>query len=200
MRKRFQMSQFIDVEKINVKKKAIFKYAIVPLALVASLAILAPSHAGGGKKVSEWKHDFCKTDGNPCGGVVYANEGAYTVNWVRLSARGDKDQDAKDPTYNQACLGMEKKLTGNLNVGEYHVFIVPATCKYKIKIDIKSGEKKDSDLKVTPACILITHSKGTTTKDNKIKQKDRKYEFSDSMTDAEKEQLKTLGDKECKVE
>ena len=107
---------------------------------------------------------------------------------MRVTARGDQSAN-----WNRECDGLEKTMSGNLDIGEYHAFTVPATCKYKIKIDIKSGEKKDRNLTVTPGCILVTKSAGTTTMDNKIKKKSR--DWVDGLSD----ELKAFGEEYCEL-
>jgi len=176
--------------------RKVLKYvAVIPLALTAGLTLSVPSMAED-KPKGEWTHDYCKKDNAQCGGVVYANGGGYVVKSVTLTAKGDNDQDAG---FNPECLGIDKKLDANLALGEFDLFVVPTTCKYRLMINIKSGDKERKNVKVTPACVLVTISKGTTKNDNRIKFKKRDYKFPDGMDDATKDQLKALGDKECKV-
>lgn len=166
------------------------RLAAVLLTCTGLLGTAVPATADDKKPVSEYKHPACADAHAQCGGVAYANAGGYVVNWVRLSAKGSGDQ----PTgANTACRDFEKKLAANVQLGEFVQFTVPASCKYQIKIDIKSGDKKDKDLTLTPGCILVTQSAGTTTVNNGITQKKR--DFVSELPD----QAKQYGEANCKV-
>lgn len=164
--------------------------AAILLTCACLLGAAEQAAADDKKPVSEYKHPSCAGAHAQCGGVAYANAGGYVVNWVRLSAKGSGDQPAGS---NNDCRDFEKKLSANVQLGEFVQFTVPASCKYQIKIDIKSGDKKDKDLTLTPGCILVTESAGTTTVNNGITQKKR--DFVADIPD----QAKQYGEANCKV-
>ncbi|MBI1181603.1 MAG: hypothetical protein GC201_13710 [Alphaproteobacteria bacterium] len=102
----------------------------------------------------------------PCGAIVYANKGGYYVKPVAVEARGSNNQETKDPTYNKACADYKRSFRNEptgLQAGEYVTFIVPASCAYKLSIDIVAGRSKDRDLWLTPGCVIETSTDGTTT-------------------------------------
>lgn len=171
-----------------MKKSSSLGYAFVFSVFAMGLATL--SHAGDPKAEKEYKHSYCKQGDAQCGVVAYLNSGGYTVEWVKLSAKGSKKQV---DNYNTECKGIEKKIKSDLTAGEFHQFTVPATCRYKLKIKIKSGETKDKGLTLTPGCIIVAKSAGTTTLNNKIKKKS--ISFVDDLPD----EVKDFGKANCKI-
>jgi hypothetical protein len=109
------------------------------------------------------------TGSAPCGGIVYANGGGYTVKGVTLE--GKKSGRNSNPD----CDDIKKKMSKNLSIGQYHTFIVPAACKYNLKFNIQSGSKHNKDLFLTPGCIIVTYSEGTTKNSNNLQIKKVDY-------------------------
>jgi len=128
-------------------------YGVDDLAADAWDAITKP------KKSKTYKHDYCKTEDPFCGVIAYANAGGYIVKSVDVHA---KDSQPSGVQLNPYCTSVAKKFTSNLELNEYDVFIVPANCLYKLKINIQSGPKKDRIIMLTPGCVAQTWTDGTT--------------------------------------
>ncbi len=106
--------------------------------------------------------DYCKTKDAYCGGIVYLNKGGYVANPVQVDALSSQPSGA---TINPACSsigGTAFKITADTDLGQYEQFVLPADCAYKLKINIKAGNKKDRDLFLTPGCGIEAKTDGTT--------------------------------------
>ncbi len=174
--------------------KKVTAIALLLPSFAIGLTISNFSYAGDPEPEKEYKASYCKEENAACGVVAYLNDGGYVVKSVTLRAKSASEQkDKLDVDHNPKCIGVSNKIEANLANGEFHQFIVPATCRYKLKINISSGEKKDKGLIVTPGCIIVAQSGGTTTTNNKIKKK--KIDFVDGLSD----DLKELGKANCKI-
>jgi len=113
------------------------------------------------KQVKRYTDPACKTAKPVCGVVVYANAGGYTVSSVLVDAKSS--QPANDLIH-PACSSVKKRLTADVKLNTYDVFVLPADCLYKLKITISGGRKKSRDIFLTPGCQVQTYTDGTTTK------------------------------------
>ncbi len=165
------------------KTSFIWAPAIVALTILG----LSTAAQAQGTEIYRITNPACKvTDSNPnpaCGGIVYANEGAYIVKSVELNAKGDQPSGVP---INPACAGMDKKFTKNVLYGQYETFVVPADCAYHLKINIESGPKKDQNYFLVPGCQIIGSTDGTVIS-NSWKHTDVDW------TDAAKERAKESG-------
>ncbi len=172
----------------NIARATGMTYYILAPAF-AALAVLGLSTAAQaqGTQINKYTDDACEvTDPDnppPCGGIVYANKGAYVVKSVELNAKGDQPSGVP---INPACAGMDKKFTKNVLVSQYETFVVPADCAYHLKINIESGPKKDQNYFLVPGCQIIGSTDGTVIS-NSWKHTDVDW------TDAAKERAKESG-------
>jgi len=123
----------------------------------AMVVSLAPASASTSEQAS-YTHPDCKGSNAVCGVVVMGNAGVYTLNWVALNAHSSQPS----PATHTSCKGFDKKLGDDVPSGNYDTFIVPASCSYKLKTDIKSGPSKDLNIFLTPGCQIIAKVDGTT--------------------------------------
>ncbi len=98
---------------------------------------------------------YCNEADALCGVVIYANAGAYVVNSVHLTAESGTETNA-------ACSGLDAHLKADVDEGQYAELIVPATCSYKLKINIEAGSDKSRNIVLTPGCEAFTETNGTT--------------------------------------
>ncbi len=151
----------------------------------SSMDLFLTDVMGVGELQKKWTYDKCGTTvtvtnpetsesvqrSYPCGVIVYVNKGGYAVRNIEVAARGSSHQPTKDPAFNADCMGVEKKLSAEITIGQYDQFVVPASCAYKLSINISGGPKKDKNLWLTPACVIEASTDGTVTSNswNKIK-------------------------------
>ncbi|MEL6414042.1 MAG: hypothetical protein AAFQ15_03785 [Pseudomonadota bacterium] len=131
--------------------------ALLATAVATALTPIAPAHAG---ETTRYTHHSCDGPNAVCGVIVIGNAGSYTLEWTSLTARGDQPGG---PATHPECPNVDKKIDDDVWQGSYNTIIVPASCAYKIKIRIKTANKKDQNLYLTPGCKIITKVKGTTT-------------------------------------
>ena len=117
------------------------------------------------REKERYEHSTCASRPEECGLVKYQNKGAYTVESVRLNARGSNAQLANA---HPDCTDVDKKFGQDLTNPQYHKFLVPAPCAYKLTVKIKSGERKEKNLTLQPECVITAKTKGTTLNDNRI--------------------------------
>lgn len=129
---------------------------VMATALVAALAPIAPANAGSSQQ-SRWTHSSCEGSNAVCGVLVIANGGVFTLDWTSVTARSDQPGGAAT---HPSCPGLDKKIKDDVPGGNYNTFVIPASCAYKIKIKILSGNSKDQNLYLTPGCQLIATVKG----------------------------------------
>ena len=127
-------------------------------ALVVSLGMFGTADAATSEEAS-YTHPDCEGSNAVCGVVVMGNAGSYTLNWVALNAHSSQPS----PATHKSCKGFDKKLSADVPAGNYDTFIVPASCSYKLKTDIKDGPSKDLNIFLTPGCQIIAKVSGTTT-------------------------------------
>lgn len=143
--------------RINISKAS--GLVLASAVMLASVPMNA-AHAASSEE-SRYVHPACEdTSKAICGVIVYAVAGAYTVDWVKLSAKGSQP-DSTDT--HPSCVGVEKKFDRNTPAGNYDTFVVPASCAYAIDIKILSGNKKDRNVFLTPGCQIIAKTDGTVT-------------------------------------
>lgn len=131
-------------------------------ALAASLCFVAAGLFGSANAASSeesrYTHSACEAANSICGVIVMGNGGAYTLDWVSVNARDS--QPAKEVAH-PSCADAGKKIDRNVPGGNYDTFVMPASCAYKLKIKILSGNNKDKDLYLTPGCKIIAKVDGT---------------------------------------
>lgn len=125
-------------------------------AMVVSLGIIGGADAATSEEAS-YTHPDCEGSNAVCGVVVMGNGGSFTLNWVALNAHSSQPS----PATHKSCKGFDKKLSADVPSGNYDTFVVPASCSYKLKTDIKSGPSKDLNLFLTPGCQIIAKVSGT---------------------------------------
>lgn len=131
-------------------------YALLSGAMIAGIASIAPAHAASVNK--EYVHPSCEGTNAVCGVIIMGNAGSFSVDWVSVHARDP--QPGGDATHPK-CSEVDKKLDSDVLQGKYDRFIVPASCAYKLKIKIHSGNSKDQNLYLTPGCSIVTSVKGS---------------------------------------
>ncbi len=124
-------------------------------AMVVSLGMFGAAHAASSEE-ARYSHPDCTGSNAVCGVVVMGNAGSYTLNWVALNAHSSQPS----PATHSACKGFDKKLSADVPQGNYDTFLVPASCSYKLKTDIKSGPSKDLNIFLTPGCQIIAKVAG----------------------------------------
>lgn len=124
----------------------------------AATGLAGVANAASSEEAS-YTHPDCKGSNAVCGVVVMGNGGSYTLNWVALNAHSSQPS----PATHSSCKGFDKKLSADVPAGNYDTFVVPASCSYKLKTDIKDGPSKDINLFLTPGCQIIAKVSGTTT-------------------------------------
>jgi hypothetical protein len=124
-------------------------------ALFAALGLSGAAHAASSEE-SRYTHSSCEGQNAVCGVIVMGNAGAYTLDWVELKAHTAQPDNA-----HADCSGLNKILTRNVPAGNYDTFVVPASCSYKLKLKILSGNSKDKNLFLTPGCQIIAKVAGS---------------------------------------
>lgn len=125
---------------------------------VAVMGLSGVANAATSEEAS-YTHPDCEGANAICGVVVLGNAGSFTLNWVALNAHSSQPS----PATHKSCKGFDEKLSADVPSANYDTFIVPASCSYKLKTDIKSGPSKDINLFLTPGCQIIAKVAGTTT-------------------------------------
>lgn len=133
--------------------------ALLLMTGVAMIGVNGPADAASSEE-SRYVHASCESADAVCGVVVYAVAGAYTAASVQLKA---KSTQPDSPAIHPSCPDINKKFTRDTPAGNYDTFIVPASCAYKLKVSIKSGNSKDKNLYLTPGCQIIAKTDGTVT-------------------------------------
>ena len=134
------------------------KYIRVALAGAAISAVFLPGPAmAASSEEARYTHPDCDGANAVCGVVVMGNAGSFTLDWVALNAHSAQESPATHPS----CKGFDHKLTKNVPAANYDTFVVPASCSYKLKLDILSGNSKDVNLFLTPGCQIIAKVSGT---------------------------------------
>ena len=141
--------------RFNLSKTAFYLATSACFAVAGSLSA---ANAATSEEAS-YTHPDCTGSNAVCGVVVLGNAGSYTLNWVALNAHTSQPS----PATHKSCKGFDKKLSADVPAGNYDTFIVPASCSYKLKTDIKDGPSKDMNLFLTPGCQIIAKVAGTTT-------------------------------------
>jgi len=131
--------------------------AAVAGTLLASVGFSGPANAASSKE-AEYTRSTCEGADAVCGVIVMGNAGSYTLSSVQLKAHTAQYDNA-----HPSCASINKKLTRDVPAGNYDVFTVPASCSYKLKVSIKSGNSKDKNIYLTPGCKIIAKVDGTVT-------------------------------------
>lgn len=92
-----------------------------------------------------------------CGAIVIAAAGLFTIDWSSVDAR---DSQPGGPYTHPQCSGVFKKIEKNVESADYNTFVVPASCAYKLKAKILSGNGKDENLYLTPGCKILAQIQG----------------------------------------
>ena len=129
------------------------------LGLASATVGLSGIASAATSEEASYTHAECEGSNAVCGVVVLGNAGSYTLNWVALNAHSSQPS----PATHSSCKGFDKKLSADVPSGNYDTFIVPASCSYKLKTDIKDGPSKDLNVFLTPGCKMIAKVSGTTT-------------------------------------
>ena len=124
-------------------------------AVVAAASLSGAAHAATSEE-ARYTHPSCEGSNAVCGVIVMGNGGSYTLDWVAVNAHSSQPANA-----HSSCAGFDEKLTRNVPAGNYDTFVVPASCSYKLKLKILSGNKKDMNLFLTPGCQIIAKVSGT---------------------------------------
>lgn len=143
---------------MSLIKKTVLS-ALLSASMTASVFVSPASAASSEEK--RYTHPDCENSSTAvCGVVVYAvATTSYYVDWAEVSAHSSQpDTDA----IHSSCSGVDKRLDATIPPTNYDTFVLPASCSYKLKIKIKSGNAKDMNLFLTPGCKIVTSTKGTT--------------------------------------
>ncbi|MCR9269675.1 MAG: hypothetical protein ACX94B_14385 [Henriciella sp.] len=132
-------------------------------AIASSICFLAISGSGAANAASSeearYTHPACADSSKAiCGVIVMGAAGAYTLDWVSVTAR-DSQPDSQET--HPSCSTAGKKLDRNVPAGNYDTFIMPASCAYTLKVGILAGNNKDQNLFLTPGCQIIARVDGT---------------------------------------
>ncbi|MEL6860243.1 MAG: hypothetical protein AAGL11_00265 [Pseudomonadota bacterium] len=130
--------------------------AIAAGMIASSGVALAPAHAASSLE-SEYIHASCEGKDAICGVIVVASAGSFTLDWNSVEAR---DSQPAGPLTHPKCPGLDKKFDRNVPQGNYNKFTIPASCAYKVKVKILSGNGKDENLYLTPGCIIKARVEG----------------------------------------
>ncbi|MEM6652217.1 MAG: hypothetical protein AAGA72_13420 [Pseudomonadota bacterium] len=133
---------------------------VFTMGTFAAFALIGLSGAANAasSKESEYTHSACEGQGAICGAVVMINGTSATLDWVSLKARGSQPYD---DYMHPKCPTVTKKFDRDTPSGNYDVFVVPASCAYKIEMKIHSGDKKDLNLYLTPGCSIKAQVSGS---------------------------------------
>lgn len=135
--------------------KSIMTPAIFAALGVAALS--APAHAASSEE-SRYTHPACEGTNAVCGVIVMINGNSAVLDWVSLNARNSQPYPAQE---HPKCLSVDKKFDRNTPSANYDVFVVPASCAYKLKTKILAGDKKDINLYLTPGCRIKAQVSGS---------------------------------------
>lgn len=129
-------------------------------ATLTTSALTAPASAASSEE-KRYTHSACEDSSTAvCGVIVYAVATPdYYVDWAEVKAHSSQPDSG---TIHEKCSGVDKKLDAAIPPGNYDTFVLPASCSYKLKIKIHSGNAKDMNLFLTPGCKIVTQSKGNT--------------------------------------
>lgn len=155
--------------------------------VVAIAALPGVAHAATSEE-ARYTHPSCESS-TSCGVIVMGNGGAYTLDWVELDAHSSQPSNAPD-----TCSDIDQKLTRDVPSGNYDTFVVPASCSYKLKLKILSGNSKDQNLFLTPGCQIIAKVAGTTSS-NSWKSLEISALSSQVPTNSDKKPIDGLGQK-----
>ena len=122
-----------------------------------AISLAAPAHAASSEE-ARYTHPSCSGADAVCGVVVMGNAGSYTLDWVALNAHTAQSDSG---TTHESCAGFDEKLTRDVPAANYDTFVVPASCSYKLKLKILSGNSKDKNIYLTPGCQIIAKVDGT---------------------------------------
>jgi hypothetical protein len=102
----------------------------------------------------------CDSESGPCGVIVYVNEGGYVVNPTHLYALSSQPAT---PFLSKNCkTTLDYSFNMDVDVGQYITYILPADCKYELKINIVAGSNKSRTWLLTPGCQITAKTDGTT--------------------------------------
>ncbi|MEL6830277.1 MAG: hypothetical protein AAFO63_09085 [Pseudomonadota bacterium] len=134
--------------------------SLVLSASIAASVVSSPAMAASSEN-KRYTHPDCENASTAvCGVIIYAvATTSYYVDWAEVKAKSSQP-DSQDT--HPSCAGVDKRLTSTIAPTNYDTFVLPASCAYKLKIKIKSGNAKDMDLFLTPGCQIVTSTKGTT--------------------------------------
>jgi hypothetical protein len=130
-------------------------------------------------------YPMCVDSPEECGEIRYENKGAYAVT-ASLTTIG------KQPSINtlhEKCGDVDVYFLAAFGSGIKTKFVVPASCAYKLKIEISAGRTKDRNLFPTPGCLIKLSTDGTT-----LSNKWSKVRSSGTETDAGGYECGSLGD------
>lgn len=130
-------------------------------AALVSVGLSGMAHAASSEQ-SRYTHPDCEGSNAVCGVVVMGNAGAFTLDWVALNAHSSQPS----PATHSSCSGFDKKIKDNVPQANYDTFIIPASCSYKLKIDILSGNSKDLNIFLTPGCRIVAKVSGSVNSNN----------------------------------
>ena len=130
--------------------------AVAASTMTALLAAVAPAFAASSVE-SEYTHASCEGKDAICGVIVVASAGSFTLDWNSTEAR---DSQPAGPLTHPKCPGLDKKFDRNVPQGNYNKFTILASCAYKVKVKILSGNGKDENLYLTPGCIIKARVEG----------------------------------------
>lgn len=134
------------------------------LAILLAVWIGWSAVAGASTEKSRFTHSACEDPNQAvCGAIVYGNGGGYVVKKTRLQAKGSQPDGA--PLHTN-CSEVSKSISADVAIDQYVVFVVPASCAYRLKISISGGNTKDKNLYLTPGCQITATSDGTTLNNN----------------------------------
>ncbi len=123
-------------------------------AILAAVGLAGTAVAASSEE-ARYTHPSCEGGNAVCGVIVMGNAGSFTLDWVSVNAHSSQPSNAHDE-----CAGLDKKLTRNVPAANYDTFVVPASCSYKLKLKILSGNAKDLNLFLTPGCQIIAKVSG----------------------------------------
>lgn len=122
---------------------------------ITAAGISGAAHAASSEE-ARYTHSSCEGADAVCGVIVVASAGSFTLDWTAVNAHTAQPDNA-----HASCAGLDKKLTKNVPAGNYDTYVVPASCSYKLKLKILSGNSKDKNLFLTPGCQIIAKVSGT---------------------------------------
>ncbi len=138
------------------KKMNLVGGAFAATTLAALGVSLAPAYAASSME-SEYTHASCEGKDAICGVIVVASAGSFTLDWNSVDARDSQPAGPPPPDgplTHPKCPGLYKKIERNVPSGNYNKFTLPASCAYKVKLKILSGNGKDENLYLTPGCVI----------------------------------------------